>query len=86
MSTNKRPTHRILAVTSKRNSDNADWKEIGAAWPNRKGNGFYCRFSLFPTHMSEADIVIVEIDEAADAARRNRQHGEPSEFAEGLPN
>jgi len=92
MSTNRRPTHRIYAVTPKKNSDNGHFQEIGAAWTNKDGKGFNCRFTLFPTHMANADIVIREIDEAAEAARRNpkpaaaAEFANAAEFADGLPN
>jgi hypothetical protein len=83
----RRPTHRIYAVTPMKNSDKGFFQEIGAAWTNRDGKGFNCRFTLFPTAMSDADIVIREIDEAAEEARRNSSIPAPAEdYSEGLPN
>lgn len=37
-STGTKPTHRLYRVEGE--GKNACWTEIGAAWPNRDGNGF----------------------------------------------
>jgi hypothetical protein len=36
--TGNKPTHRIYRVTGE--GRKANWTPIGAAWPNRDGNGF----------------------------------------------
>ncbi|WP_067734198.1 hypothetical protein [Novosphingobium naphthalenivorans] len=33
-----KPTHRLFLVTG--NGKSASWREIGAAWPNKDGQGF----------------------------------------------
>ncbi|MBO9712647.1 hypothetical protein [Sphingomonas sp.] len=41
-----RPTHRIYLVTGEGKS--AFWTPIGAAWPNRDGNGFSLSCAAIP--------------------------------------
>ena len=36
--TNAKPTHRLYHVTG--TGKQSSWTEIGAAWPNKDGNGF----------------------------------------------
>lgn len=43
---NRRPTHRLYTVTGE--GDKANWQEIGAAWPNRDGEGFSITFTAIP--------------------------------------
>jgi hypothetical protein len=42
----EKPTHRIYNVTGKGKS--ARWTAIGAAWPNRDGQGFSITCDAFP--------------------------------------
>ena len=44
--TNAKPTHRLYHVTG--NDDKASWTEIGAAWPNKDGNGFSISAKAIP--------------------------------------
>lgn len=41
-----KPTHRIYRVSGEGNS--ANWKEIGAAWPNKDGLGFSITCDAMP--------------------------------------
>ncbi len=52
--TNKRPSHKVYAVTkgNKRNF----WQEIGAAWPHADGEGFNLQLNMLP--LNGAEIVI----------------------------
>jgi hypothetical protein len=58
-----KPTHRILAVTSK--GDKRYWQDIGAAWSHKDGKGFSLKLEYLP--LTGADIVLREAD-AAEAA------------------
>lgn len=69
--TNKRPTHRIFAVTRTNDGENGYWAPIGAAWTNRDGKGFNLKLEYLP--LLGADIVIREIDEEAERAYRERR-------------
>lgn len=40
------PTHRLYCVTG--TGESASWREIGAAWPNRDGNGFSLTCDAMP--------------------------------------
>lgn len=73
---NKRPTHRIYAVTRTNEGDKGYWAPIGAAWTNRDGKGFNLKLEYLP--LLGADIIIREIDEEAERAYRERR-------AAGLP-
>lgn len=44
---NRAPTHRLYHVRG--DGDVARWIEIGAAWPNRDGNGFSLSLDAIPT-------------------------------------
>ena len=41
-----KPTHRIYRVSG--TGESANWTEIGAAWPNRDGNGFSTQCDAVP--------------------------------------
>jgi len=41
-----KPTHRLYRVEGE--GKNARWTEIGAAWPNRDGNGFSIACGAMP--------------------------------------
>ena len=43
-----RPTHRLWQVVGE--GKNASWREIGAAWPNRDGEGFSLQWNALPLH------------------------------------
>ena len=42
----RKPTHRIYRVSGEGKS--AYWPPIGAAWPNRDGNGFSISYDAMP--------------------------------------
>ena len=44
--TNRKPTHRLYVVTGE--GEKANWNEIGAAWPNRDGEGFSLSLTAIP--------------------------------------
>ncbi|MGA9580424.1 MAG: hypothetical protein WBR13_00465 [Allosphingosinicella sp.] len=56
-----RPTHRLYQVTG--NGDDAFWREIGAAWPNKDGHGFSISYNVIPLH---GRIVMRRIRERAE--------------------
>lgn len=41
-----KPTHRLFLVTG--NGKSASWREIGAAWPNKDGQGFSLACEAIP--------------------------------------
>lgn len=41
-----KPSHRLFLVTGTGKS--ASWREIGAAWPNKDGEGFSITFDAVP--------------------------------------
>jgi hypothetical protein len=53
-----RPTHRIYNVT-KDAEGKSDWKELGAAWTHRDGQGFNLRFTVNPA--AGAEIVLRKV-------------------------
>jgi hypothetical protein len=66
--TKNRPTHRIYAVAKSGETEKAQWREIGAAWPHKDGKGFNLKLDLVP--LNGAEIVIRTIDEkSADHAQ-----------------
>ncbi len=58
-----KPTHRILAVTSK--GDKRYWNDIGCAWRQKDGKGFSLKLEYLP--LNGGDIMLREVD-ADDAA------------------
>ncbi len=44
--TGAKPSHRLYLVTGSGKS--ASWREIGAAWPNKDGNGFSLACEAIP--------------------------------------
>ena len=57
MSTSKKPSHRIYAVT-KRSSGEIDWTEVGAAWPHKDGKGFSLKLEYLPLNGGELSLRI----------------------------
>ena len=58
-----KPTHRVYNVTGEGKS--ANWTEIGAAWPNRDGNGFSIQCAAVPL---QGRIVMRKITERSTQA------------------
>ncbi len=58
----RRPTHRLYQVTG--SGKNANWREIGAAWPNKDGAGFSLECSAMPL---QGRMVMRRIKERAEA-------------------
>lgn len=55
MSNKAKPTHRAYAT--KTNPDGKDsWREIGALWPHKDGNGFHLRLDLIPR---DQDVITI---------------------------
>jgi len=57
-----KPTHRLYQVTG--DGDQAFWREIGAAWPNKDGHGFSLAYGAFPL---SGRVVMREITERPQA-------------------
>ena len=49
-----RPSHRVYAVT--KNGERSNWREIGAAWSHKDGEGFSLKLDFLP--LNGAEIVI----------------------------
>lgn len=64
----RRPTHRIYRVLG--DGQNASWTPIGAAWPNKDGNGFSISCDAVPL---QGRIVMRRITERTDAANAGGQ-------------
>lgn len=60
-----KPTHRLFAVTGEGKS--ANWLAIGAAWPNKDGNGFTLTFDALPINGRAVLRVIAEKDAGKEA-------------------
>lgn len=63
----RKPTHRIYRVSGEGKS--AFWTPIGAAWPNRDGNGFSISYDAVPL---TGRIVMRAITERPLSARGQR--------------
>lgn len=63
--TSKRPSHRVYAVTQRKNGD-SNWTEIGAAWAHNDGQGFNLKVDYLP--LNGADLVIRVPKEHAETA------------------
>ncbi|OSZ69558.1 hypothetical protein CAP40_01495 [Sphingomonas sp. IBVSS2] len=57
-SSSKQPSHRLFTV--KGEGDNTSWLPIGAAWPNRDGQGFTLILDALPI---DGRVVMREIAE-----------------------
>lgn len=55
--TPKRPTHRIYAVSPRKNGK-SQWTEVGAAWAHADGKGFALKIDYLP--LGQGDLVIRE--------------------------
>ncbi len=60
--THRQPTHRLYRVNG--DGDAATWTPIGAAWPNKDGNGFNISCDAIPL---QGRIVLRRIEPKADA-------------------
>lgn len=63
---NAKPTHRLYLVSGR--GKTASWREIGAAWPNRDGQGFSLTCEAVPL---QGRIVMRAI---TDKPARDRGH------------
>ena len=66
--TSKQPTHRIYNV---KGDENPRWTEVGAAWPNRDGQGFTIVLDAVPLG---GRIVMREIGERDPAEDQASDH------------
>jgi hypothetical protein len=46
MSDKKQPAYRLFTVSGE--GEDANWTNIGAAWPNKDGKGFVLTFAALP--------------------------------------
>lgn len=58
-----RPSHRVYAVT--KNGDSNYWREIGAAWAHKDGEGFNLKLDFLPLNGAE---IVIRKPKAEDAA------------------
>lgn len=61
-----KPTHRLYVVTG--SGESANWTQIGAAWPNKDGNGFTLTFEALP--LSGRVVMRVITEKAAEEEGR----------------
>jgi len=64
--TYNRPSHRIYAVT--KIGERANWREIGAAWPHKDGEGFNLKLDFLPLNGAELVVRKPKAEEAAGEA------------------
>ncbi len=60
--TSNRPSHRVYAVT--KTGESNYWREIGAAWSHRDGEGFNVKLDFLPLNGAEIVIRKPKADEA----------------------
>ncbi len=60
----KKPTHRLYAVSRRRDGDKARWDQIGAAWAHADGNGFSLKVDYLP--LNGADLTLRVIEDKAE--------------------
>ena len=58
-----RPSHRIYAVT--KNGERSNWREIGAAWAHKDGEGFNLKLDFLPLNGAE---IVIRKPKASDPA------------------
>ena len=58
-----RPSHRVYAVT--KNGERSNWREIGAAWSHKDGEGFSLKLDFLPLNGAEILIRKPKPNEAA---------------------
>ncbi len=59
-----RPSHRVYAVT--RNGERSNWREIGAAWSHKDGEGFSLKLDFLPLNGAEILIRKPKANEASE--------------------
>ncbi len=64
--TSNRPSHRVYAVT--KNGERSIWREIGAAWSHKDGDGFNLKLDFLPLNGAEIVIRKPKAGEAAGEA------------------
>ena len=72
-SSNK-PSHRIYAVSKRKNGDKNDWTEIGAAWAHQDGKGFSLKLDYLPLNGAELSLRVPMPKDAADTASSDREN------------
>ena len=60
-----RPSHRVYAVT--KNGERSNWREIGAAWPHKDGEGFSLKLDFLPLNGAELVIRKPKANESREA-------------------
>ncbi len=61
-----RPSHRVYAVT--KNGERSNWREIGAAWAHKDGEGFNLKLDFLPLNGAELVIRKPKASETASEA------------------
>ncbi len=61
-----RPSHRVYAVT--KNGERSNWREIGAAWSHKDGEGFSLKLDFLPLNGAEIVIRKPKVGEAESDA------------------
>jgi hypothetical protein len=61
-STTNRPSHNLYIVTQGDDGE-AQWVEIGAAWPNKDGKGYSFKYKLYPR---PGDQLVMRLREERD--------------------
>jgi hypothetical protein len=61
-----RPSHRVYAVT--KSGERSNWREIGAAWAHKDGEGFNLKLDFLPLNGAEIVIRKPKAEEAAGGA------------------
>ena len=69
------PSHRVYSVT--KNGEKTTWTEIGAAWPNKDGNGFNLTFTALALPGAQIVLRVPKAkDEKAKTSRKADRYAE----------
>jgi hypothetical protein len=74
-----KPSHRIYAVTKRKNGDKNDWTEIGAAWAHQDGKGFSLKLDFLPLNGAELSLRVPKPKDATDAASSDQDNAPATE-------
>ena len=69
------PSHRVYSVS--KNGEKTTWTEIGAAWPNKDGNGFNLTFTALALPGAQIVLRVPKVkEEKAKAPRKTGRYAE----------
>ena len=69
------PSHRVYSVS--KNGEKTTWTEIGAAWPNKDGNGFNLTFTALALPGAQIVLRVPKAkEEKAKAPRKTGRYAE----------